>query len=467
MVRETRWAAVAAVLTASALAATALGGELAEGGRPAVADPSRHHGGHPTVGRGQKALLVQDGLRATASLMLHRPVLASSMALVRLGERMAVTAARAFPPGMGPLFHQSPEAGGPCTPARITPLYDSASAYEALISLIASAQGRIDLMIFGWDDDEAGRSVADALIARARAGVLVRLIVDRGGYVIGVGNLRVTRGIPTYLDRLRAEPNVHVIETPDPFFRYDHRKVAVIDDRVVWSGGMILTRASLRDWHNFAFLAEGPIVPQYAELFASSWRSQGGCAAPSRPEAFAAGGAGAPNAEVRMVRTDLGERSLKEAVYGAVDAAKHHIYLENPYFSDPILVKKLVAARGRGVDVRAVLTVRGDVRVMNKYSAMTANRLLKAGARVYLYPGMTHVKAMSVDGALAYIGSGNFDDLSMRNNREVALTVRGPEIVREIDENLFLRDMAASESLLAPLPSPPDRLFLEATILWY
>jgi cardiolipin synthase len=398
--------------------------------------------------------------------MLHRPVLATSMALVRLGERMAVTAARAIPPGMGPPYHQSPDAGGPCTPARITPLYDSASAYEALLVLVASARCRIDLMIFGWDDDEAGRRVADALVARARAGVLVRLMVDRGGFVMGVGNAKVARGAPTFLDRLRAEPNVRVIETPDPFYRYDHRKVALIDDRIVWTGGMILTRASLRDWHNFAFLAEGPIVPQYAALFAERWRSLGGCEAPICPQAVETA-AVVSNSEVRMVRTDLGERSLKEAVYGAVDAAEHHIYLENPYFSDPILIKKLVAARARGVDVRAVLTVQGDVRVMNKYITLAANRLRKAGARVYLYPGMTHVKAMSVDGARAYIGSGNFDDLSMRNNREVALTVRGPEVVREIDENLFLRDMAASDELRTLLPPLADRLFLEATRLWY
>ena len=43
---------------------------------------------------------------------------------------------------------------------------------------------------------------------------------------------------------------------------------------------------------------------------------------------------------------------------------------------------------------------------------------------------MTHVKAMSVDGTLAYIGTGNFDELSLRNNREVALTVRGPDLIR-------------------------------------
>ncbi len=423
------------------------------------------------ITREQKALVVKDMLRATVAESLRRPLRSAVFGAGRLAERAGVLAAEAVPIAAIP-GRQSPEAGGPCTPARITPLCDSGPAYRALMDLIASARSRVDLMIFGWDDDDAGRPVAAALIARARAGVAVRLMVDRGGHVSGEGNARVGLGLPTFLDALKAEPNVRVVETPDAFARFDHRKVAVVDDRVVWTGGMTLTGPALFRWHNFAFLAEGAIVPQYAAIFADRWREVGGEPAPGPappcPPADSDSAAIAPpNAVVRMVRTDYGHRSLKEAVYGAVASARHHIYIENPYFSDEILVKKLVAARSRGVDVRAVLTIRGDVRVMNQLSTLTANHLFRAGARVYLYPAMTHVKAMSVDGDFAYIGTGNFDDLSLRNNREVSLTVRGPGLIREIDEDLFLRDMAASEELRALLPPPGRPLLLEAAANLY
>ena len=70
------------------------------------------------------------------------------------------------------------------------------------------------------------------------------------------------------------------------------------------------------------------------------------------------------------------------------------------------------------------------------------------GARVSSYQAMTHVKAMSVDGTLAYIGTGNFDASSACGTTErVALTVRGQELIRELDENLFLRDMAVPGEL--------------------
>jgi cardiolipin synthase len=91
---------------------------------------------------------------------------------------------------------------------------------------------------------------------------------------------------------------------------------------------------------------------------------------------------------------------------------------------------------------------------------MTANTLLKGGVRVYLYPAMTHVKAMAVDGTMVYMGTGNYDDLSLRNNRELSLTVRGPEIVPQIEEGLFLRDMAVCEELHALLPLPRNWFFL-------
>lgn len=458
---------VRTVLVATALAASTFG-VLARGGDhrrrelPANAVQLPDEDSEDNVSHAQKAMLLRDTIRATIHQAVHHPIKSTATAAGRLAERIGVRLSRSVP-GLSAPRNQEAEAGGPLTPARITPLFDSVPAHNTLIDLIAVATVRIDLMMFGWDDDVAGQSVADALIARARDGILVRLMVDRGGYVSGTGNAKVARGEPTFLDALRAEPNVRLIESPDACFRFDHRKVAVVDDRIVWSGGMILTEPALKRWHNFAFLAEGPVVRQYADLFNDRWEELGGC----RVARVAPPPVSDSNAIVRMVRTDLDERTLKEAVYGAVDSARHHIYLENPYFSDTILVKKLVAARRRGVDVRAVVTLRGDVQVVNRYVAVTANHMFRGGVRVYLYPKMTHVKAMSVDGTLAYIGTGNFDELSLRNNREVALTVRGPELIREIDEKLFFRDMNVSQEIRALLPAPRGRWLLEAGALWY
>jgi phosphatidylserine/phosphatidylglycerophosphate/cardiolipin synthase-like enzyme len=148
--------------------------------------------------------------------MAREPIKTSAIGAQRLVERLGVRVAESIPILPIPSANQSPEAGGPCTAARLTPLFNSESGYRALMELISTARYRFDLMIFGWDDDDAGRPVAAALIERARAGVLVRLMVDRGGYVIGEGNAKVARGCPTYLDVLKAEPNVQTLWTITP-----------------------------------------------------------------------------------------------------------------------------------------------------------------------------------------------------------------------------------------------------------
>jgi cardiolipin synthase len=444
----------------------------------AVQPPGASFEGQPAVGRAQIVAIGREDLHASASALVHAPLCSMAQLTGRGLERLAVRVHELAPrPLLPPLDRDCGQHapgdlggsfGGPPTPARLTLLPSSEGSLQALLDLIASARMRIDLMMYGWEDDPTGRAVAAALAARAQQGVRIRLIVDRTGYLIH--NAPAAQGCWTFLDALRSVPNVTVMEPPGPFFRLDHRKLAVIDSRIAWTGGMILTEVARRRWHNFAFLAEGPIVAQYACLFEECWREQGGY-----PDAFdpgiGCGGGGEPpvaaNASVRMIRTDLKIRSLRDALYHAVDHAQHHIYLENPYFTDEILTDKLVAARARGVDVRAILTLRGNMALTNRYETLTANRLLCGGVRVYLFPIMTHVKALSADGVWAYIGTGNFDEQSLRNNREVALSVTSPSVVSALDQSLFLPDMAVSQELGTRLPPPRHRGLLELFALWY
>ena len=127
-----------------------------------------------TVTRQQWLMLLREALHQTCVEVVREPLRSLEFGSARLVERVAVRIVGCAPHGPCPPCHQCPEAGGPCTPARLTPLYDSVPAYNALLELIASARCRIDFMIFGWDDNSAGRRVAAALIERARAGVLVR-----------------------------------------------------------------------------------------------------------------------------------------------------------------------------------------------------------------------------------------------------------------------------------------------------
>lgn len=447
-------------------------------GRPvpenAVARPGIDTVGYPQIGPVQKWRIGQEIVASTADSLARRPVGSLEYMLGRSLERVSVRARELAGLAGGP----APHGGGPADgevdgpfgsvpmPARLTLLPTSQASVDGLLGLIAAASARVDLMIYGWEDDPTGRAVAEALAAAGARGVKVRVLADLGGILMH--NPGVARRESGFLDRLAGSPNVRVILPPNPFVRFDHRKLAVADGRVAWSGGMILTEVARTRWENLAFLAEGRVAGQYAALFEDRWREVGGDPEgptdPSTPMPLAPPN---PNAAVRLLRTDDRERSLKNALYHAVDHARHRIYVENPYFSDTIFAEKLVQARRRGVDVRVVVTLRGNVEKLNRFVVLTSNRLMRGGVAVYLAPGMTHVKAMSVDGTWAYLGTGNFDELSLRNNREVGLGVRSPAVVEALDGSVFGPDMARAQRLEQLLPVPRDWLRLQALQLWF
>jgi cardiolipin synthase len=143
---------------------------------------------------------------------------------------------------------------------------------------------------------------------------------------------------------------------------------------------------------------------------------------------------------------------IEHLLYQAVDRARHHVYLENYTFCDSLLIYKLAQARRRGVDVRVVLTFSDCTEALNLANRVIANRLRGAGVRVYVYPGMTHAKAAVVDGGWAYLGTGNFDPLSLRRNLELGVALGESPVVAELERVLFAQDFRPEWELQEPLP---------------
>ena len=302
-----------------------------------------------------------------------------------------------------------------------------------------------------WDSDKTGDEIADHLAARAAPGLRVRVLVDGGGNLIdGLPKGATAAEVNRVVCKLAKQPFVEVLRTRNPVARFDHRKLVVADGRVAWSGGRNFTGPSFHEYHDLSYVLEGPLAFEMATIFEGFWRGQGGtpeCAPLSPPPPLAS-----VNASARLLRTRPIRRQLAEVLYRAVDHARHHVFVQNPYFSDPRLLAKLARARRRGADVRVVLTIHSDSGIVDCSNKVTANRLLRAGIRVYLYPGMTHVKATTVDGVWGYLGTGNFDALSLRHNRELGLAVAAGPVVTALEEQLFLPDFRPEWELKEPLP---------------
>jgi cardiolipin synthase len=312
-----------------------------------------------------------------------------------------------------------------------------------------------------WDSDSLGDEVARSLAARAGPDCPVRVLVDGGGNLIdGQPPSASTAAVNRTVCWLAQQPHVEVLRTRNAAARFDHRKLVVADGALAWSGGRNFTSASFFENHDLSYTLSGPLATDMADLFDEFWRHQGG--KPALPIEPTVESSTEVDTLARLVRTRPMQRQLAQALYEAVDQARHHVYVENPYLSDPRLLARLCDARQRGADVRVVMTIRSDSKAVDHSNRVTANRLLRAGIRVYLYPGMTHVKATSVDGCWAYLGTGNFDYLSMRHNRELGVAVSAGSVLADLEEVLFLPDFRPEWELTEPLPVTPADYFYEA-----
>jgi phosphatidylserine/phosphatidylglycerophosphate/cardiolipin synthase-like enzyme len=323
-------------------------------------------------------------------------------------------------------------------------------ALAALEAVIASACRRLDVLMFTWDNSDLGRVVAERLAARAGPGLRVRVLVDGGGNLIfpppddGTSAADVNRTVCW----LARQPYVEVVRTRIPLGHFDHRKLVVADGRLAWTGGRNFTHLAFWGRHDVCFTLAGPLAAEVGERFEQFWREQGGAPAEPLPPAPAV----CPNAAARLVATGPLEHSLRDAVYGAVDGARQYVWVENPYLTDGALLGKLARARHRGADVRVVLSLATDVPLVNHANRVTANRLLRAGVRVYLYPGLVHTKAAAADGRWAYLGTGNFDLLSLRRNHELGVVLGPCPALAELEERLFRADFRPEWELHEPLP---------------
>ena len=119
-----------------------------------------------------------------------------------------------------------------------------------------------------------------------------------------------------------------------------------------------------------------------------------------------------------MIYTKPGRQEIFRLQQEAIRRARSYIYIQNAYFTDDALLKELVRARRRGVDVRVIIPLETDRGLITRNIALAANAMLENGVRVFLYPGFSHAKAAVFDG-WASVGSANLDHLSLRINREL------------------------------------------------
>lgn len=438
-----------------------------------------------TANTSRNRVLMRQILCDTGTEIVHHPLRAGRTFLADQAAWVGSATRGIFGKRIGMCLHGAPPPLGACVdginpalvepdlqPAAVQFYRDGGAALAALEQMLVSAQRRIDVLMYIWEEDDVGFSIAHLLAAAAAANRRVRVLVDGGANLIfaptpGTDMQAGSQSSPPSrrekpktageVNRvvcwLAQQPGVELIRIRNPCAHFDHRKLVLIDGQAAWSGGRNFTRPGFFVRHDTSLTMQGPLVAQWQTMFENYWREQGG--KPECPQAQTSEMPVPPfvaNAAARLVESTPTHHSLRHSLYHALDCAHNFVYLENPYLTDNGVLVKLARARRRGVDTRIVFTIQSDTESINHTNKVTANRLLAAGVRVYLYPGRVHTKAALIDGAWGYLGSGNFDLLSLHRNHELGVVFGPGPVLEEINQVLFQPDFNPDWELHAPLP---------------
>jgi len=421
---------------------------------------------HPFVGGKHIAFGL---VRSTAISAIRRPVTTAKLGAVVLWQRPREVVAGNLPvesvilPGTDKIpgsagfermldheGYQRAESG------RLTWLVDGPEFFPELDRQIAAAQSSIDIQVFIFDNDDIAVKYADALKRRSNE-VSVRVLFDDLGSSFAhltAPETPAPKGFvpPGSIARyLKENSKVHVRRIPNPWLVCDHTKLLVFDKKVAILGGMNIGREYRSEWHDLMVKVEGPILGSLQREFNRTWRRTGpwgDLGLFRKPAGFRRPPPLSGGIPLRILRTDPaeGRMDVLNTTMMAIRASRSRIWVQNPYLAHDDIIRALEAAAVRGVDVRVVIPSRGDSTIMDLGNLAAARRLIQAGAVVYRYPRMTHMKVMLCDG-WGSMGSANFDTLSMRINRELNLSFADPATVRELERKVFLPDFGVSKRL--------------------
>ena len=336
-------------------------------------------------------------------------------------------------------------------------LIDGPAIFPRMLADIEAATSDVHILIFGFKDGQIGGRMRDLLVRKAGEGLGVRVLTEasysqpgRGSKAfyrtMTDGGVQVVANQGAFLDLDGLLGQRRVDWRFDDLLHFDHRKVVVIDGRVAYVGGPgIEDHYADETFHDVMIRLEGPIVAQLQAIFLLSWQFQGGPlpAVPVELDRFFPETPDGAGLGLEILLNNPGEKHLPiaAAFRAAVAGAQRRLYVVNPYLADRGILRGLVDAARRGVDVRVI--VPADPRSLPASAAVRHwfKDLVAAGATVREHPQMAHAKVVLADDTVL-LGTANLDALSLRQNWEVQLRANDAAFADHVAAELFDKDVA-------------------------
>ena len=338
-------------------------------------------------------------------------------------------------------------SGSPLTLAnRLEILQDASEKYPRLLDDLRAATRSVHLLYYEWASDPFTEEVGRLLGEKVKQGVKVRILYDPFGSLMMLSNRYVrwmrTLGIEMY--PFSPLYNLHTLS-----YR-NHRKIAVIDGRIAYSGGLNMTEKHLtgpegfKGWRDTHARVSGESVLVLQAVFATMWHNTTGENI-FEEEYFPEIDEQLPRLPIQVVSAgpDSEWKAIRQSYLAMIGLAKRHIYLQSPFLIlDDSLSETLKSAALSGLDVQLMIAPRGGELSPAYRAGMTyAADMARAGVAVLMYQGeYFHSKTACVDSTICTIGSANMDIRSFAINYETNLVIYDEGVTRELEAD-FKRDL--------------------------
>lgn len=308
--------------------------------------------------------------------------------------------------------------------------------FEELIQSCRRAQRSIDIEVYMLVQDEVGNGLLSELRQASERGVSVRVLVD------GIGSPHWLHGMLEELPHKGVETRIYhpvanfqlsgwrnLLNLPlfwrllKVFYyinRRDHKKVFLFDDQTAFVGGINISRESL-EWQDVGVKLEGPGVEDLVSAFSLNWsRSTAWDTRPVRRIGEARRVAKFwNNPYVELNHTLKLRRKRMQRLIERIDNARERVWMVNPYWvPGPLLIRSLIRASRRGVDVRLCFPADSDIFFTPWVGEILLAPLIPCGVKLFEYQrGFIHAKFLLID-SWNRLGSTNLNYRSQYHDLE-------------------------------------------------
>jgi cardiolipin synthase len=338
-------------------------------------------------------------------------------------------------------------------------LIDGPDAYAAMFDIIAKARRRIHFENYIFRSDTIGWQFAEALAARAKDGLKVRVLYD------WLGSMTTRRKLWRFLRAAGVETRAfnppHLLDAFNSLSR-NHRKLVVGDSIRAITGGLCIgdewvgdQKKGVMPWRDTAIEINGPAAVSLDNAFESIWAV---CGPPIEPGEDIGTALPCGDASLRTIVGKPGRERAYKVLEILAASSVRRLWITDAYMvPPPRLFQAFVDAARDGVDIRMLVPGSSDVAVVRNFTRIGYRDLLRAGIRIFEWEGpMLHAKTIVADSCWTRVGTSNLNASSLLGNYELDVLIEDGALARQMEDQ-FRKDIARSAEIVRGKLRAPER----------